>query len=144
MYPHLTYRMGYYLLDDNDEPVPWPDGDVIGWAREWEKITRERRFIIKQEEIGPYRVSTVFLGLDHNFYLRGISYMSVEELATLPEPLPEPHIYETMVFGGDDYMERCGTRAGAIAQHERIANEVRLLFDATQGIDMDLRNERCD
>ena len=48
-----------YLLTPEGVPVPEPD--ILKWARGFEKLDRRVGF----ERIGPYRVSTVFLGLDH-------------------------------------------------------------------------------
>jgi hypothetical protein len=55
------------------------------------------------EEIGPFVISTVFLGIDHSFG-SGL-----------------PILFETMIFTdghSDDYQERCGTWEEAIDQHE--------------------------
>lgn len=51
-------------------------------AEEW-GIWRETADVrVAQDDVGPFWVSTVFLGLDHNYHPRGA-----------------PLIYETMVFG---------------------------------------------
>ena len=47
------------------EKVPVPVEDLLEWAH-WVEEHFEQR-IVKQEEVGPYWVSTVFLGLDHDF-----------------------------------------------------------------------------
>jgi hypothetical protein len=54
-------------------------------------------------------VSTVFLGLDHNFSGKG-----------------PPILFETVVFGGefDQYTKRCATWSEAQYQHNRISNQV--------------------
>jgi hypothetical protein len=66
--------------------------------------------IVRRDEIGDVVVSTVWLGLDHNFGGKG-----------------PPLIFETMVFGGtnSEYQERYSTEAAAIAGHERIAAAVK-------------------
>lgn len=91
-----------YTLDDNNNVVPC---DLMTWGRYmWEL----RRRIVKQERVpepdGLF-VSTVFLGIDHNFDLGD----------------PEPHLFETMIFrdGGEVYMERCSTWSQALVMHDR-------------------------
>lgn len=72
------------------------------------------------DEVGDYRISTVFLWLDHNYMNR---------MLHIDNKL-EPQVFETMIFGTkeyDDYIERCGTRAHAIQQHETAVNLVKLL-----------------
>ena len=64
---------GRYILEGRT-PVPCPD--LLGWARWLE--TADRRVALTEHEL--FRVSTVFLGLDHRFG-RG-----------------PPLLFETMVF----------------------------------------------
>lgn len=65
--------------------------------------------IVKQEEYKGYYVSTVWLGIDHNF-------------ARFTDPTLPPHIFETMIFKDNwwtlDYQERYSTEAEALAGHE--------------------------
>ncbi len=75
-----------YILTDDHRVVPEPD--LHAWA-EWFE-TAERHVAL--DMIGPYRVSTVFLGLDHDFariFPGGQSR--------------SPLIFETMIF--DDSRE---------------------------------------
>lgn len=91
--------MSWYILDENDNPVPENDHSVI--AREFKS---ERR-IIKRENISDdVRVSTVFLMLDHNYVPGGL-----------------PLLFETMIFGGDHdmYQDRYTTKAEALIGHEK-------------------------
>ncbi len=73
-----------YILKDK-EPVECHS--LMEWAKWFENADR----IVKQEEIGDVKVSTVFLGLDHSFG-NGV-----------------PLLFETMIFGGkyDQYQDRC-------------------------------------
>lgn len=65
-----------YILNDEGDPVIEPD--LLKWARWFETATRT----LKRDELpSGYTVSTVFLGLDHNF-----------------NPNGEPLLWETMVF----------------------------------------------
>lgn len=62
-------------------------------------------------DIGAYQVSTVWLGLNHNW-----------------SPDGPPLIFETMVFGGGNHdldMDRYSTLAGALAGHEQMCLLVR-------------------
>lgn len=106
---------GKYILDENHNPVS--EEDLLRWA-EWLE-THDRR--VRSDAIGPYHVSTVFLGLDYNF------------AAMLGEEQSQPLLFETMVFqavgvlGGSvgDIQERCSTWDEAVAQHERILADMR-------------------
>ena len=84
--------------------------DVLEWGRFFKK-TKER--IVKQETLpSGYWVSTVFLGIDHNFELSG-----------------SPLLFETMVFsekeGKKDEvdMERYATYEEAEKGHEKMVNK---------------------
>lgn len=80
-------RPRYYKLIGR-ETVPIEDEDGVPafmeWALWFEKA-RDLR-IIRQEEVGPIWISTVFLGLDHNYF---------------DGP---PLLFETMVFGPRDHL----------------------------------------
>lgn len=96
-------RTGHYILNENGQPIP---ADLDTWARWFEKRDR----ILKQEWIGRSWVSTVFLGLDHNYSEEG-----------------PPILWETLVFGGKlkDEMTRCsGSREQAEAMHEEMVKRV--------------------
>lgn len=73
-------NIGTYVLDDAGEPVREPD--LITWVVWFETATKEGRKHIADDTVGPYRVSTVFLGLDHRFGGEG-----------------PPVLWETMIFG---------------------------------------------
>lgn len=87
-----------YLLDENLNPVLCDD--IIPWARQFEAMDRR----VASDKINGVDVSTVFLGLDHNFMDDG-----------------PPLLYETMIFGGDHngYQERYSTRQEALDGHEK-------------------------
>jgi hypothetical protein len=69
------------------------------WCRRVEDMEYK---VVAIAEIQDARVSTVWLGLDHNFSGQG-----------------PPLIFETMIFGGemDEYMWRWSTEAEALAGH---------------------------
>lgn len=77
-------RSGRYKLRWR-EPIPCED--LLEWARWFETANRH----VAQTMVGTVRVSTVFLGLDHNWKDSG-----------------DPILFETMIFGGphDGYQER--------------------------------------
>jgi Mrp family chromosome partitioning ATPase len=94
-----------YILDEQGKATRCDD--VIAWGQWFE--TAER--VVKQEKIGASKISTVFLGLDHNMIGHG-----------------PPVLWETMVFGGelDQEQDRCaGNREQAEAMHERMVARVR-------------------
>lgn len=99
-------RPDKYILEGH-EPVAEPD--LIRWAMWMESADRHVRDTFQ----GDVRVSTVFLGLDHNFYDRG-------------PPLP----FETMAFVGQEDVgqERYATWLQAEAGHARMVAKV---FKAT-------------
>ena len=110
----------YYVLDDKGE-VEMVD-DMFTWAR-WFKTSSEKRRIARSD-INGFSVSTVFLGLDHNFCFD-------------PED-KEPILFETMVFddregkSGYDYNEgeytqRYHTREEAEKGHEEVVNKIKNL-----------------
>lgn len=92
---------GRFILDENGEPVPEPD--LMRWAQWFEGEFRR----LARTEISPQLfVSTVFLGLDHNFGQTG-----------------PPILWETMVFrnrgNGREEQDtwRYSSRAAALAGH---------------------------
>jgi len=99
----------HYILDENKRIK---SVDLMTWAKWFEK--RER--IVKQERIGPSKVSTVFLGIDHNF-------------GDGP-----PILWETMVFGGslDQEQNRCaGDWDQAEAMHLDMVERVKAVEATT-------------
>lgn len=94
--------MLYYDMDGN--PI-----SLMQWANMLENmLDRDRR--IGFDQIGISEVSTVWLGLNHNWSGYG-----------------PPLIFETMVFGGinDLYCQRYSTKEAARAGHDQILAAVR-------------------
>lgn len=69
----------YYILEGK---TPIKVDDVVLWAQHSSENYKSR--IVNNTNIGDARVSTIFLGVDHNHYAGG-----------------EPVLFETMVFGGE-------------------------------------------
>ena len=102
---------GRYIL--NDEGDPEPCEDLLTWARFMENQDARR---IALDTVGEVMVSTVFLGLDHNF----ANFRHAPDHALL---------FETMVFNGplDQEQDRYHTRLEALIGHAemlaRVLNE---------------------
>ena len=84
-----------YILKDR-QAVP---ASLEEWAVWFETADR----IVAKDEVGDAKVSTVFLGLDHNW-------------GDGP-----PVLFETMIFGGehDEYQDRCSTWDEAEQMHAK-------------------------
>lgn len=87
----------YYILQDKN-PVPV---DSATWGDWFIKFGHNRRVALT--ETNGVTISTVFLGLNHNFCEIG-----------------EPILFETMVFGGqyDECQQRYSTYDEAITGHQ--------------------------
>lgn len=95
-------NMRYILVNG----VATPEKDLNKWATWLGDINNKR---IKQYLINDVRVSTVFLGINHNFGGNG-----------------DPILFETLVFGGkyNDEMYRYCTKEEAIKGHDKITLKV--------------------
>ncbi len=98
--------MRKYTLDADGRPQP--TDDLMEWARWFEEIG-DKRVVARTELADEVVVSTVFLGMDHQW-------------GDGP-----PLLFETMVFGGrwDESQWRWPTRESALAAHDRIGAAVR-------------------
>lgn len=104
----MKLRTQYYKLSE-DKQTPVPVDDVMEWANSMED---EDRIVAFTELPNEAQVSTVFLGLDHNFTLEG-----------------PPILWETMVFGGtsDGWERRCsGTREDALKMHNAMIESLEI------------------
>lgn len=73
--------LGLYILDERGESVP--ESDTLKWG-EWFEVNPRS---LGDDSIGPYRVSTIFLGVDYSF-------------GDGP-----PVLWETIIFGMPEEME---------------------------------------
>lgn len=89
--------MDKYILDENSNPVLCTD--LVEWGKWMQSADRH----LADDTIGDVRVSTVFLGLDHDYSNNG-----------------EPILFETMIFGGehDGYQKRYSTKEEALKGHK--------------------------
>lgn len=101
----------HHWILKNGKPVR---ANFLTWAKWFEGKER----IIKQEMVGRYFVSTVFLGIDHNFGTEGA-----------------PILWETMAFVmrgnkrdcSGEYMDRCsGNLEQAEAMHARMVEKINM------------------
>jgi len=91
----------YYMTDDGNVHLTTNE-------REWIMKVHNNR-IVDQTTVGDYLVSTVFLGIDHNFG-RGL-----------------PILFETMVFNNKHnelYCDRYHTKQEAVEGHKKIVGMV--------------------
>lgn len=119
---------GVYILKGK-KPVPVED--YIEWAKWWE--THDRA--VAKTTIGNMLISTVFLGVDHNFSMRG-----------------KPILFETMVFiygeshrqaPQDVYQRRFATWSGAERHHKRLVQKIRwAIFESTNLLERRARLEK--
>lgn len=91
-----------YILDGK---TPVPEPDTTKWGK-WIKTANRQ---VAEDFIGDIRISTVFLGMDHNFF---------DDV---------PILFETMVFGGplDSEQERYYTWAEAEQGHKEMVKRVK-------------------
>jgi hypothetical protein len=93
----------YYILVDR---VPFAV-DVLTWGKWFGNFDNRR---VAKDHIGKVRVSTVFLGLDHNFFGG------------------DPLLFETMIFGGalNGEMWRYATYSDAERGHAEAVAKARI------------------
>jgi len=116
-----------YILDLDGEPVAVDD--VLIWGEWFERASRDRSRIVKQDFVeepapdavsirGCVGVSTVFLGLDHNFMGSG-----------------PPILWESLVSGTslDGEMQRYTSRAAALQGHAALLERVRAAYELERG-----------
>lgn len=87
-----------YILNADGEPVI--ERDLLRWAEWYGTANRRVAHTVISPEVS---VSTIFLGLDHNFPMIG-----------------PPILWETMIFGGTLNLEvwRYATREAAVEGHD--------------------------
>lgn len=85
----------HYILDDQGNVEP---AELLEWAKWFETANR----ILDKTKIGDVEVSTVFLGINYNFYGG------------------TPLLWETMIFGGehDQYQDRYSSKEDALKGHQ--------------------------
>lgn len=102
--------------------------DLMEWAKWFDDISNRRVLLTR---VGPYFVSTVFLGLDHSFC--GDDPPIVFETMVYVE---KPQDAEPVGLNAEflDIQERCATWLEAEAQHRRIVEQIREPDDPIEDI----------
>jgi hypothetical protein len=121
--------IGTYILDADGNPMPCED--TLEWAR-WfgQASNRVVAFTDLGEVLG--QVSTVFLGLDHNW-------------SPMHDPLTyKPVLWETLIFGGihDGLMRRYDSLEAARLGHEDAVRMCMEPPDADESMQFFPPNER--
>jgi hypothetical protein len=95
----------YFILDGKNAVE---EKDIIQWAEWFERSAKDGSRVVKFTELpNNVRVSTVFLGLNHQWFPEG-----------------PPLLFETMIFGGgNDYQERYATWEEAEKGHDHVLHE---------------------
>ena len=85
-------------------------GEAITSAR-WALLFEDKRYqVVKQSNVGPVLISTVWLGIDHSF------------------GHGPPQIFETMTFGSEDEEQyRYASEAEALEHHAELVAQFSLL-----------------
>jgi hypothetical protein len=100
---------GYYILDDNDDPVCVDSQTYHDWHSKLSEVNRTGLgFTLAKTESCGVCVSTVYLGSDHGY------------------GSPVPVLWETMVFcegEADENCERSTSRIEALKVHQRFVEE---------------------
>lgn len=92
----------YYKLDENKNVVPC---SLEEWAKQRKEMERTHTKHVAEDIIDGKRISTVWLGIDHNVYEKS------------------PHVFETMIFNNIDsyvesYCNRYSTYKEALEGHK--------------------------
>ena len=106
----------HYVLDENRVAHATSLVNYVAWTR-----TIECQFDVGKDDLDDAHVSTVFLGLDHNWAFPG-----------------EPRaLFETMIFGGefDQWQRRYATWDEARAGHEDWVKRLQRGFSLDDGGD---------
>lgn len=116
---------GRYILVGQ---TPVPCEDILQWAEWMHQSESDHECQVKLSKVGPYFVSTVFLGVDHSYTRRGEPQV-FETAVWIPKPDAEDPVFnrEFLQFGN-----RCSTWLEAEAEHAKVIEEIR---DSSDGIE---------
>lgn len=115
-------NLKHYILDEKGDPKVEPD--LLTWAR-WFETAPER--IIKQTEVKGIKISSIFLGLDHNFG-------NDENELILWETMAWDNNVEKEIewFGGkkktvhpDIFQSRYSSKVSMLAEHDRLVENIK-------------------
>lgn len=102
--------VGYYDKDGN--PI-----DLMTWGN----LIEDRFYsVLAHDQVGPFRISTVWMGLDHNWCQHEI------------------HIFETMIFADnpshelDHYQKRYSNKEAALKGHAQTLRMTKMRYASMQ------------
>lgn len=104
----LNEWCGTYRLDENKNAIPC---SIEVWGKQIEEMKKNKTKHVAYEKIDDKRISTVWLGLDHQWCDNG-----------------KPLLYETMIFNKDAYdiyCERYSTWQEAEEGHKKAVQWVK-------------------
>lgn len=106
----IKQYLRYYKLDKDKNAIPC---SLYEWAEQLEEMVNSDNKQVAADTIDGKLISTIWLGLNHNFFYDG-----------------DPHIFETMVFtekyGGQEiYCERYSTWQEAEEGHKHAVQWVK-------------------
>ena len=108
-YEEFLNKKDKFILDENNNAIP---ANLMEWG---EFYKNKKRCRVKRDIINGMLISTIFLGIDNNFYLDDEDH--------------KPHIFETMVFKEGSYLEnycdRCSTWQEAEECHKKAVQWVK-------------------
>lgn len=85
---------GWYIIE-NRVPIPMASALISFYT--WRDEQPESTWVVGKFRFLNTKVSTVFLGFDHNYY--SYCLQGVEDEFTVP-PEHRPILFETLIFGG--------------------------------------------
>lgn len=118
----MILKREFWFVWNKEEDKVYDAADLYKTMEEFAQEERggEKKHVAI-DNLGPFRISTVFLGLDHNFENK-------------PFSIENGTWFETMVFRGDsgqDYLcDRYSTGRDARIGHENIKQQVQEIIDS--------------
>lgn len=112
--------MEKYILGEDQKPALC--NDLMKWLEWFEDANESGSLRIAEDSVGDYRVSTIFLGINHQFKYGD-----------------RPILYETIVFdkeGNDVLQHRYSTREEALTGHQELIEvciKTRDIIDTCKG-----------
>lgn len=104
----------YYVLGPTKMPIPVSEDKFLEWVKEFGHVNK-----MANDAVNKMTVSTVFLGLDHNFDLdKDTSLLDYK-----------PVLFETMVFsdqGEDLFQARYSSYEEAMKGHRRVVSYIQM------------------
>ena len=114
---------GYYILDEDGDPIESTMQEWSSWFSQNGGV-RQVSYNFFEYDFGKIGVSTVFMGMDHNYSGSGVL-----------------HIFETMIFrdNGSEVVWRGPTRGEALAAHDKACDFIRDEIDYVEEIPLTLK-----